>query len=399
MALLFDDFGDGYDTTLKTPNPFKVMKPSSGAVVDPETIRDAIHQLQSSYNTLLSAGAPPAQLNSLAINIKTMKGGMTRLIEERRKMSELDDEVFGPGLEDDPHYDPKVRGPRCTGKKLYAGVIEKFQRGDGGFSALWKRRWVAIEKGWLKCYATDCRPEPATDKEPAEQPVVFISLTDKTTVIEPSMSSAHRKKFGGNYSFAVSSKDMFGTRRSMTFNCPTDKDRLAWIDAMKRGIIVTKYGPTPSLFRAASKGEFKVLKALIEDKGKNVNASNRYGMCALSYAVICAARAAELVSKGKPSEVPLPTAFKCVALLMSKGGNPTQTNDSGEDVFDVARKATENYPRARRLLFHLLDSSTYVADGGAIWVEPASEHKLKQRIEKEVRAATVRSEGREERTA
>ena len=97
MALLFDDFGDGYNTTLKTPNPFKDMKPSAG-IVDPETIRDAIQQLQTSYNTLLAAGAPPTQLNSLAINIKTMKDEMTRVIEERRKMSELDDEIFGPGI-------------------------------------------------------------------------------------------------------------------------------------------------------------------------------------------------------------------------------------------------------------------------------------------------------------
>ena len=198
------------------------------------------------------------------------------------------------------------------------------------------------------------------------------------------MSSAHKKKFGGNYSFSVSSKDMFGSRRSMTFNCRTDKDRLAWIGAIKRGIIVTKYGPTPSIFRAASKGQFGVLKALIDEKGKNVNTTNRYGMSALSYSIIAAARSADLVSKGKSPEVPLPTAFQCVALLMSKGANPTQTNETGEDAFDVARKATENYPRARRLLFHLLDSSTYIADGGAVWVEPESEAKLKQRIEKEV---------------
>ncbi|GMH60276.1 hypothetical protein TL16_g03015 [Triparma laevis f. inornata] len=388
MALVFEEFGDGYNTSAKTPNPF-AMDNALTSVVDPETIRDAISALQSSYNTLRAAGAPPTQLNSLAINIKTMKDEMNRILEERRKMSQLDDEIFGPGTVDDVHYNKNVRGPRCTGRKLFAGVIEKFQRGDGGFSALWKRRWVVVEKGWLKCYATECRPEPATKDEPEEQPVIFISLTDKTTNIETQMSSAHRKKFGGNYSFAVTSKDMFGTRRSMTFNAPTDKDRLAWIDAIRRGVVVTKYGPTPSIFRAASKGEFKVLEQLITGKGKNVNATNRYGMTALSYAVITAARSAEVVSKGKVPEVPLPTAFQCVALLMSKGANPTQCNENGEDTFDVAKKATENYPRAKRLLFKLLDSSTYMADGGAIWVEPESEAKLRWRIEMELNGIMV----------
>ncbi|GMH74218.1 hypothetical protein TrST_g14002 [Triparma strigata] len=388
MALVFEEFGDGYNTSAKTPNPFALDKAMT-SVVDPETIRDAISALQASYNTLRAAGAPPTQLNSLAINIKTMKDEMNRIMEERRKMSQLDDEIFGPGAVDDVHYDPNARGPRCTGRKLFAGVIEKFQRGNGGFSALWKRRWVVVEKGWLKCYASECRPEPATKHEPEEQPVIFISLTDKTTNIETQMSSAHRKKFGGNYSFAVTSKDMFGTRRSMTFNTPTDKDRLAWIDAIRRGIVVTKYGPTPSIFRAASKGEFKVLQRLITEKGKNVNATNRYGMTALSYAVITAARSAEVVSKGKVPEVPLPTAFQCVALLMSKGANPTQCNENGDDTFDVAKKATENYPRAKRLLFKLLDSSTYMAEGGAIWVEPESEAKLRRRIEMELNGIMV----------
>ena len=123
------------------------------------------------------------------------------------KEEEEEEEVFGPRKESDESYDPANK-KNCSGRKLYSGVIEKFQRGDGGFSALWKRRWVVVEKGWLKCYATDCRPAPATKYEPEEKPLVFMPLTNKATTIENTMTSAFRKKFGGRYSFTVASSDM-----------------------------------------------------------------------------------------------------------------------------------------------------------------------------------------------
>ena len=62
------------------------------------------------------------------------------------KEEEEEEEVFGPRKESDESYDPANK-KNCSGRKLYSGVIEKFQRGDGGFSALWKRRWVVVEKG------------------------------------------------------------------------------------------------------------------------------------------------------------------------------------------------------------------------------------------------------------
>jgi len=250
-----------YDLNSKTPNPFSdPTNPIFSNLVDEETINDAIRQLQGSYSLLQKAGAPKEQLNSLHGNIFAMKAEMDRVVMDRKRREQAKaEENIGPAVEDDQDFNPST-APNCTGRKLFGGVLEKLQRGDGGFSALWKRRWVRVERGWLKCYATDCRPEPATKQEPEEQPAVFIGLTDKTTEIEPTATSAFRKKFGGLYTFTVASKDMFGTRRQMTFNCKTDKEKLEWIKAITKGIVHTKFAPTPSIFRSAQRGEFNVLK-------------------------------------------------------------------------------------------------------------------------------------------
>ena len=116
---------------------------------------------------------------------------------------------------------------------------------------------------------------------------------------------------------------------------------------------------------------------------------NRYGMTALGYSVIAAARAAEFVAKGKVPEVPLQTAFQCVAFLMSRGANPTQANEKGQDCFDIARNFTESAPRARRLLFEMLDSSKYEIDGGNVWLRPESEQKLRERVERELNGVMI----------
>jgi hypothetical protein len=42
---------------------------------------------------------------------------------------------------------PRHAGAIPGGRKLFGGVIAKFQRGQGGFSAVWKQKWVAVEKG------------------------------------------------------------------------------------------------------------------------------------------------------------------------------------------------------------------------------------------------------------
>jgi len=102
---------------------------------------------------------------------------------------------------------------------------------------VWKDRWLSIEKGWLKCYGTSCRPSPgdlATGEAP-EEPTVFIPLTDKSTVVETDLSSAFRKKFASKFCFTVSTKDVFGSRRCMTFDCKTDKDKQAWLEAINSG--------------------------------------------------------------------------------------------------------------------------------------------------------------------
>ena len=158
-----------YDPTVKTPNPFSdPSNPHTSNIVDPETIQDAINQLQNSYSLLAKAGAPKQHLNSLHSNIVGMRTEMERLIAERRRRDQLDaGETIGPAVEIDDDFDPD-NAPNCCGRKLYSGVLEKLQRGDGGFSALWKRRWVRVERGWLKCYSTHCRPEPGEEERSYE---------------------------------------------------------------------------------------------------------------------------------------------------------------------------------------------------------------------------------------
>ena len=128
---------------------------------------------------------------------------------------------------------------------------------------------------------------------------------------------------------------------------------------------------------------------MIVTKGKNVNVENRYGMTALGYAVIAAARAADFVSKGKVPEVPLQDVFQCVAFLMSKGANPTSVTEKGLDCFDLAKNNTEMVPRARRLLLKMLDSSSYMVEDGDVWLKPESEAKLRRRIEIELNGIMV----------
>ena len=78
---------DGYDSSLKTPNPFAGEgllnhETSSGGaaqgvgvdgIVDAETIRNAISSLQENHKLLETAGAPQQQLNLLNGNIQALK--------------------------------------------------------------------------------------------------------------------------------------------------------------------------------------------------------------------------------------------------------------------------------------------------------------------------------------
>jgi len=154
-------------------------------------------------------------------------------------------------------------------------------------------------------------------------------------------------------------------------------------------IIVTKYAPQPSIYRAAQLCDLSMLKQLVVSKGKNVNASNRYGMSPLMYAISTAGRAAGEVSKGQVPSVSVQTAFQTVAYIMAEGGNPTAKNDAHEDCFKIAKKVTEDYPRARRLLLHMLDSSTYSVEGGDVWVTPKDEKSLIQFIDRELNGILV----------
>ena len=384
------------DYSSTVPNPF-TLSPQRTDLVSGETILDAIASLKTSHHTLTQAGAPEEQLGALRVSIAGLNKKMEQILAERRTAEKASSQSFGPIKDDGQAPDGQAPGvsknltPSSVpaGRKLYSGVVGKLQRGQGGFSALWKRRWVSVERGWLKCFSTDCRPSPATNSEPEEAPEVFIPLTDKGTVIEEDLTPAFKKRFGAKMCFSVTSKDVFGTRRSLTFECNTDKDKLAWISAVKAGIVATKFAPTSSLWRAAQNGDLEVLKLLVVDKQKNVNASNAYSMTALMYAVQTAARSAGDTSKGRTPAVPVLAAFQCVAFLMSKGANPTQANESNHDAFDLVKAKTAEYPRARRLMLTLLDSAAYEVEGGSVWIEPENEQKLRSYVEAELGGVMV----------
>ena len=132
---------------------------------------------------------------------------------------------------------------------------------------------------------------------------------------------------------------------------------------------------------------------MLANKGKNVNAENRYGYISLGYSVKAAGDAATLISLGKPPSVPLIDALRCVAFLMSSGANPTHCNEKGDDCFTIARNCTEQHPRCRRVLMSLLDSSTYTITGSTVWINSKEESKLMKRVEGQLAGLLVEDIG------
>jgi len=401
-----------------TPNPF-VTDPTAGEV-PLETVKIALNDFQRATHTLKLAGIEPKIIDevtqALRKGVEVEEDRRTEAAERRAK-EENPSLVFEEGpksISNLPSSEP-TPGSRMSGRKLFSGPILKLQRGDGGFSALWKERWVVIERGWIKCYQSSQRPEPATfvkndhtDYEgkgelkfehedntyvEEEKPSVALPLTDKTTVINENLSTAFIKKFNCTCPFEVTTCDMFGSKRSISFNCLSDKTRRQWINAIQKGTVTTKFSPTPSLFKAAQNADIETLKHLLQNKGKNVNAENRYGYTALGYSCKATGDAATQISFGKPPAVSLSDALRCVAFLMSSGANPTHCNEKGDDCFTIARNCTEHHPRCRRVLMSLLDSSTYTITGSTVWINSKEENKLMKKVERQLAGLMVEDIG------
>ncbi|CAM9219709.1 unnamed protein product, partial [Choristocarpus tenellus] len=65
-------------------------------------------------------------------------------------------------------------------------------------------------------------------------------------------------------------------------------------------------------------------------------------------------------------------ALRIVVYLMSHGADAYIVNDIGEDPLSLAARCTAEFPRARKLLVSILDSSRYKADKGALYIEPGN---------------------------
>ena len=249
------------DVLPTTPNPFDT-DPNAG-LVPFETMTLALQSLTQSAKTLKLAGIEPKLIKELTAKLHesvTREGDRRTTEVERRKKLDHPELVFAEGPKPTPILPTKPLPP-ATGRKLFSGPILKLQRGQGGFAALWKERWVVIERGWIKCYQSAARPEPSTivkrvndDGTDAvqdphtntpimideEKPSVHLPLTEKTTTIDTLLSKAFTKKFKSLYPFEITTLDQFGSRRSLTFNCLTDKTRRQWIEAINKGTIQTK---------------------------------------------------------------------------------------------------------------------------------------------------------------
>jgi hypothetical protein len=163
-------------------------------------------------------------------------------------------------------------------KTVLEGVIDRLQRGEQGFSAIWRPRYVRVDRGCLKCYAHSSRPLAC------DTPAVTLPLTTQGTTMEICSevsfacylfaaiytvlhlykACAYRAlthsliptyvyclhqvmaaKFERPCMFTVANTDRGGKLRSVTFGPANDVELVKWTEQIRKAYIADGQVCTP----------------------------------------------------------------------------------------------------------------------------------------------------------
>ncbi|CAM9418210.1 unnamed protein product [Chrysoparadoxa australica] len=265
--------------------------------------------------------------------------------------------------EEEEEEQPVDTGP----PHLIEGPIRRLQRGVHGFAPCWKLRWVKVCMGRLLVYKSSKPPQLN------EQPQLEMPLTVQHTTIELH-HEVFCRSFGRDNIFSVTSGTGMGEPShcvSLSLDCSIEFQK--WIHHIQEAFTQDFSIGGPSIYRACQCGNIMRIKELVR-KGAPVNRANAYGCTALHYAVKHAADSARVVAKGGSTanavgaKVKAQEALRVVIYLMAHGADPHLTNALGETPMDAAVKGTKAFPKAKKLLCGILESSEVEASGSALYV-------------------------------
>ncbi|CAM9607563.1 unnamed protein product, partial [Discosporangium mesarthrocarpum] len=191
------------------------------------------------------------------------------------------------------------------------------------------------------------------------------------------------KKLGKLHIFMVQSTTAVGKpSRCVTLAATDEICQERWHSAIEKALSTDGRVGGASLFKACQLGDIQRVKKLLR-KGAPVDCPNAYGCTPLHYAVRAAAERSKLVAQGGKeaegttlNQLQAQDTLRVVIYLMSHGADARVPNALGETPLAMAARCTAGFPRARKLLVSILDSSKYSVEGSAIYVVPGEQTHL-----------------------
>jgi hypothetical protein len=138
---------------------------SDDRTVDTAEVLSVLQKLDHTLAALRTAGVPEQELSAFKASVA--RGVSSKYREPAPAVAEVSSTTA-----DD---EAATEAARTT---VLEGVIDRLQRGEQGFSAIWRPRYVRVDRGCLKCYAHSTRPMVS------DTPAVTLPLTTQGTTME-----------------------------------------------------------------------------------------------------------------------------------------------------------------------------------------------------------------------
>jgi hypothetical protein len=139
---------------------------SDDCTVDTAEVLSVLQKLDHTLAALRTAGVPEQELAAF-------KSSVARGVSSKYRQQTPAADVVSSATTAENEAATEV-----AGATVLEGVIDRLQRGEQGFSAIWRPRYVRVDRGCLKCYAHSRMPVPG------DAPAVTLPLTTQGTTME-----------------------------------------------------------------------------------------------------------------------------------------------------------------------------------------------------------------------